>query len=147
MTDSDDVDLDDLLSGSEDEGREEQELLGVAEMVAPAGGTPARRSAALDIMEIDALVNFQTKESDSEEDEEMKSAKEQARQEDVERRRKAMYELLNVAPPGINLFNNVDEQGSNGFLYFSPASLDLEKDFGYSRFVTVDWVGGPREKR
>ena len=135
MSDSDDVDLDDLLSGSEDEGREEQELLGVADMVTPSGGTPARRSAALDIMEIDALVNFQTKESDSEEDEEVKTVKEQARQEDVERRRKAMYELLNVAPPGINLFNNVDEQGSNGFLYFSPASLGLEKDFGYSRSV------------
>ena len=50
-----------------------------------------------------------------------------------------MYELLNTAAPGINLFNtrqknhNGESSEDHNLLFFSLETLSLERDFGYSR--------------
>jgi hypothetical protein len=134
MAGCEEAELEDLLSGSEDEQPlEDAALLGVGDMEVPEAAAPIPT-----MMEIDALASYDTKDSDSEEDEVVKNEKEQKRLEEVARRRKAMYDLLNIVAPGIDLFNGAKQVGasgrpSSGFLYFSPATLRLEADFGYSR--------------
>ena len=47
-----------------------------------------------------------------------------------------MYELLNTAAPGINLFNArqpENQEERHNLLFFSLGSLSLEADFGYAR--------------
>merc|ERR1719334_1510905 len=103
-------------------------------MFMPDKGEGEVRKTNLDLMEIDDLAKFDIKNSDSEEEEAIAKEKEIKKKREVEERRKAMYQMLNVVAPGINLFNVVDQEtGSNGFRYFSLDSLSLEKDFGYSR--------------
>ena len=113
MGEDQEPDLDDLLSGSEDEAENVQELLGVDDMEMPeANGDSELSQSRVDQMEIDGLERFNTQDSSDSEDEEDKMEKERKKQEEGEKRRQAMYERLSVVTPGINLFNVTDKVGS-----------------------------------
>jgi len=129
----------DLLSGSEDEegAHEEEALLGVDAVSASLCGEGDLLGIAprLDNMDIDGLGDsFDTRDTDSE-DEGIQEGRKKKRQEESEKRRVAMYELLNTAAPGINLFNarQKETSGKHNLLFFSLDSLSLEADFGYAR--------------
>jgi len=131
----------DLLSGSEDEqdAHQEEALLGVDAVSASLGGEGDLQGIAprLDSMDIDGLGDsFDIRDTDSE-DEGIKEGRKKKRQEASEKRRVAIYELLNTSAPGINLFNARQETSSendkHNLLFFSLDSLSLEADFGYAR--------------
>jgi len=84
----------------------------------------------LDLIEQFPDIDSEDDSSDSEEDLEGKLMKRERNRTDTEKINQRQ-KLLNVVAPGVNLF--CSEYDENGFLYFSMDSLDLERDFGYSR--------------
>ena len=134
-------DLEDLLGGEDDEVAEDEELLGVEEVADLAA---AADKPVLDMMDIDGLARFDTRDTDSEEEEEVRVERERRKREEVERRRAAMYERLNIWPPGLDLFTARGEAG--GFTTFSLDTLGLEADFGYSRSLERPTEGTSTEK-
>ena len=134
--------LEDLLGGEDDEVGEDEVLLGVEEVADLAAATD---KPVLDMMDIDALARFDTRDTDSEEEEEVRVERERRRKEEVERRRVAMYERLNIWPPGLDLFTGRGEGAAAGFTAFSLATLSLEADFGYSRSPTPPTGNGSVE--
>jgi len=71
-------------------------------------------------------------EGDEVSDEESEKRRMEEKKKEAGESRRKLQKLLHSNAPGIDLFLP-DEKGENGFRYFCMESLDIEKDFGYSR--------------
>ena len=136
-----DSDFNDLLdSDSGDDGQSEDEkvqLLDIEDMTingsSPSSG--AKKSKTFEgISLIDEIIppDIDMDEDEESEDEEESERKREEKQKAAAENRRKLQKMLHTVAPGIDLFRT-NSTGKNGFRFFTMESLDLEKDFEYSR--------------
>jgi len=125
-------DCDDLLEGSDEDedvtqANNDNGLLDLNDLEDVTVGTASAVDNPIFLDMLQPLAD-----SDEEEEDEGKLAREEKRRMEDMARRDKMVKMLNMVAPGIDLFPPSEEEG-NGFLYFSLDTLDLETDMGYTR--------------